>query len=30
MAKKNETPQQAAQDGGQQQPKYRYNESMIN
>lgn len=30
MAKKNETPQQAAQDGGRQQPKYRYNESMIN
>ena len=30
LAKKNETPQQAAQDGGQQQPKYRYNESMIN
>lgn len=30
MAKKNETPQQATQDGGQQQPKYRYNESMIN
>ena len=30
MAKKNETRQQAAQDGGQQQPKYRYNESMIN
>lgn len=30
MAKKNENPQQAAQDGGQQQPKYRYNESMIN
>ncbi|WP_294589933.1 DUF3945 domain-containing protein [uncultured Bacteroides sp.] len=30
MAKKNEAPQQAAQDGGQQQPKYRYNESMIN
>ena len=30
MAKKNETPQQAAQDGGQQHPKYRYNESMIN
>lgn len=30
MAKKNETPQQAAQDSGQQQPKYRYNESMIN
>lgn len=29
MAKKNET-QQAVQDGGQQQPKYRYNESMIN
>ena len=29
MAKKNETPQQAVQDGGQ-QPKYRYNESMIN
>ena len=29
MAKKNETPQQASQDGGQ-QPKYRYNESMIN
>ena len=30
MAKKNETPQQAVQEGGQQQPKYRYNESMIN
>ena len=30
MAKKNENPQQATQDGGQQQPKYRYNESMIN
>ena len=30
MAKKNETPQQAAQDSGRQQPKYRYNESMIN
>lgn len=30
MAKKNETRQQAVQDGGQQQPKYRYNESMIN
>ena len=30
MAKKNETPQQATQEGGQQQPKYRYNESMIN
>lgn len=30
MAKKNENPQQAGQDGGQQQPKYRYNESMIN
>ena len=30
MAKKNETQQQAAQDGGQQQSKYRYNESMIN
>ena len=30
MAKKNETPQQAVQDGGQQHPKYRYNESMIN
>lgn len=30
MAKKNETPQQAIQEGGQQQPKYRYNESMIN
>ena len=30
MAKKNETPQQAAQDGARQQPKYRYNESMIN
>ena len=29
MAKKNETPQQASQDSGQ-QPKYRYNESMIN
>ena len=30
MAKKNETPQQVVQEGGQQQPKYRYNESMIN
>ena len=30
MAKKNEATKQAAQDGGQQQPKYRYNESMIN
>ena len=30
MAKKNETPQQAVQEGGQQQPKHRYNESMIN
>lgn len=30
MAKKNETRQQAVQDGGQQQPKYRYNESMNN
>ena len=31
MAKKNETQQQAAQgDGTQQQPQYRYNESMIN
>ena len=30
MAKKNETTQQAVQKGGQQQPKYRYNESMIN
>ena len=30
MAKKNETPQQAVQEGGRQQPKYRYNESMIN
>ena len=30
MAKKKETPQQAVQEGGQQQPKYRYNESMIN
>ena len=30
MAKKNETPQQATQEGGQLQPKYRYNESMIN
>ena len=30
MAKKNETTQQAVQEGGQQQPKYRYNESMIN
>ena len=29
MAKKNETRHQAVQDGGQ-QPKYRYNESMIN
>ena len=30
MAKKNETTQQAVQEGGQQQPKHRYNESMIN
>ena len=30
MAKKNETQQQAAQGDGMQQPKYRYNESMIN
>ena len=30
MAKKNEPPQQATQEGGQLQPKYRYNESMIN
>ena len=31
MAKENETQQQAAQGGGtQQQPQYRYNESMIN
>lgn len=30
MVKKNETPQQATQEGGQLQPKYRYNESMIN
>lgn len=30
MAKKNETTQQAVQEGSQQQPKYRYNESMIN
>ena len=30
MANKNETPQPAAQDGSRQQPKYRYNESMIN
>ena len=30
MAKKNETTQQAVQEGGRQQPKYRYNESMIN
>ena len=30
MAKKNETQQQAAQGDGTQQPKYRYNESMIN
>ena len=30
MAKKNDTPQQATQEGGQLQPKYRYNESMIN
>lgn len=30
MAKKNETQQQAAQGEGTQQPKYRYNESMIN
>lgn len=30
MAKKNETQQQAAQGDGAQQPKYRYNESMIN
>ena len=27
---KNETTQQAVQEGGQQQPKHRYNESMIN
>ena len=30
MAKKNETQQQAAPNDGTQQPKYRYNESMIN
>ena len=30
MAKKNETTQQAVQEGGRQQPKHRYNESMIN
>ena len=30
MAKKNETQQQAAQGDGTQQPKYRYNEPMIN
>ena len=30
MPKKNETQQQAAQGDGTQQPKYRYNESMIN
>lgn len=30
MAKKNETQQQAIQGDGTQQPKYRYNESMIN
>ena len=30
MAKKNETQEQAAQGDGTQQPKYRYNESMIN
>ena len=30
MAKENETQQQAAQGDGTQQPKYRYNESMIN
>lgn len=30
MAKKNETQQQAVQGDGTQQPKYRYNESMIN
>ena len=30
MAKKNETQQQATQGDGTQQPKYRYNESMIN
>lgn len=30
MAKKNETQQQAVQGDGMQQPKYRYNESMIN
>ena len=30
MAKKNETQQQGAQGDGTQQPKYRYNESMIN
>ena len=30
MAKKNETQQQTAQSDGTQQPKYRYNESMIN
>ena len=30
MAKKNETQQQATQGDGTQQPKYRYNETMIN
>lgn len=30
MARKNETQQQATQGDGTQQPKYRYNESMIN
>ena len=30
MAKKNETQQQSTQGDGTQQPKYRYNESMIN
>ena len=30
MAKKNETQQQATQGDGTQQPKYRYNDSMIN
>ena len=30
MAKKNDTQQQATQGDGTQQPKYRYNESMIN
>ena len=30
LAKKNETQQQATQGDGTQQPKYRYNESMIN